>query len=175
METAFQGPEREVDVISGRGRTAGTGVEFLARYAESEGGLAELGPDGGLLVLPEHLRRDLSVPEVLRVTADPEVAREDQSVLIAPGHPLLTAAARAVLGRGDIGCGCLARTVAPPPERGVLETKAREQLHAEHGRLDVIGPPEVTDLVVLRAAALVTYGVSVDERVQEVEEIGVDC
>ena len=51
-------PVREHRVMVGGRNGAGLGVEFLARYAESEGGLVELGPDGGLLVLPEHLRTD---------------------------------------------------------------------------------------------------------------------
>jgi len=151
----------------------GPGVEFLARYAESEGGLADLGPDGALLLLPEHLSRSLSVPEALRVTADPEVAREDGTLLVFAGHPLLRSAAQAVLERGDVGCAYLPRPAALPPTRDVLELKAREHVHADHGRLDVVAPPEATDLIVLRAAALVTYTTSVDRSVQEVEEVWV--
>ena len=154
--------------------TGGPAVEFLARYAESEGGLAELGADGCLLVLPDHLRKELSLPEELRVTSDPEVAREDGAVLVAAGHPLLSTAARLVLDKGDIGCAQLPGVVALPPAQGVLEAKARDQLVADHGRLDITGAPTATDLVVLRLAALVSYSISVDERLQEVEEIWVD-
>ena len=82
-------------------------------------------------------------------------------------------AARAVLERGDVGCSSLPRPVGLPPTPSALEERAREQIHPDHGRIDVTGTPEVTNVMVLKVGALLTYNVSIDERVQELEEVWV--
>jgi hypothetical protein len=150
-------------------------VDFFVRYAESEGALAELVPEGALVVLPDTLERRLQLGEEVRLTEDPEVAREDGFVLLSPGHPVLTGAAQAVLERGDVGCVQVPRNPGPPPALDVLERVAREQVHAEHGRVDSTDPPNAAALLVLRVGALITYGISIDQRVQELEEVWVEA
>jgi hypothetical protein len=152
---------------------AGSGIDFFVGYAETEGALAELVPEGAVLVLPEEMRAALNLPEEIGLTEDPETAREDGFLLITAGHPLLMTAAGTVLARGDVGCSSLPRPTGLPPTPSALEGKAREQIHADHGRIDVTGTPEATNLVVLRVGALLTYSVSMDERVQELEEVWV--
>ena len=153
--------------------TAGSGIDFFVGYAETEGALAELVPEGAVLLLPEEMRAALNLPEEVGLTEDPETAREDGFVLMTAGHPLLMSAAGTVLARGDVGCSSLPRPTGLPPTPSALEGKAREQIHADHGRIDVTGTPEATNLVVLRVGALLTYSVSIDERVQELEEVWV--
>lgn len=150
-------------------------VDFFVRYAESQGALAELVPEGALVVLPDILGRRLQLGEEVRLTEDPEVAREDGFVLLSPGHPVLTGAAQAVLERGDVGCVQVPRNPGPPPAFDVLERVAREQVHAEHGRVEMTGPPNASALLVLRVGALITYGISIDQRVQELEEVWVEA
>ena len=73
-----------------------------------------------------------------------------------------------------------AMSVAPPcpvprtsPYASVVEERTGEQVQADHGRIDAAGTPQATHLVVLRAGALLTYSVSFDERVQELEDVWV--
>ncbi len=157
--------------------TSGSGIDFFVRYAEAEGALAEVVPEGAVLVLPEELRTVLRLPEEIGLTEDPETARDDGFLLVTTGHPLLLAAARTVLERGDVGCGSLPRPDGLPPTPGVLEEKAREHVHADHGRMEVTDTPMAADVTVLRVGALLTYSISIDERVQELEEAWVlaDC
>jgi hypothetical protein len=153
--------------------TLGSGIDFFVDYAEAEGALAERVPEGALLVLPEQIRTALNLPEELGLTEDPETAREDGFLLITAGHPLLMTAAGTVLARGDVGCSSLPRPPGLPPTPRALEDKAREQIQSDHGRIDVAGTPQATNVVVLRVGALLTYSVSIDERVQELEEVWV--
>ena len=153
--------------------TSGSGIDFLVGYAEAEGALAEVVSEGAVLVLPQELRTALDLPEEIGLTADPETAREDGFLLVSTGHPLLMTAARTVLDRGDVGCSSLPRPVGLPPTPSALEERAREQIHPDHGRVDVTGTPEVTNVMVLRVGALLTYSISIDERVQELEEVWV--
>jgi hypothetical protein len=153
--------------------TAGSGIDFFVDYAEAEGALAERVPEGALLVLPEPMRTALHLPEELGLTEDPETAREDEFLLVTAGHPLLMTAAGTVLARGDVGCSSLPRPPGLPPTPSALVDKAREQIQTDHGRIDVAGTPQATHLVVLRVGALLTYSVSIDERVQELEEVWV--
>jgi hypothetical protein len=153
--------------------TSGSGIDFLLGYAEAEGALAEVVPEGAVLVLPQELRTALDLPEEIGLTADPETAREDGFLLVTTGHPLLMTAARTVLERGDVGCSSLPRPVGLPPTPSALEERAREQIHPDHGRIDVTGTPGVTNVMVLRVGALLTYSISIDERVQELEEVWV--
>lgn len=150
-----------------------SGIDFLVDYAEGAGALAEVVPEGALLVLPEELRTELSLPEEIGLTEDPETARDDGFLLVTTGHPLLLAAARTVLERGDVGCTSLPRPDGLPPTPGAVEAKAREHIHADHGRIDVTDTPEAADVTVLRVGALLTYSISIDERVQELEEVWV--
>jgi hypothetical protein len=150
-----------------------SGINFLVDYAETEGALAERVPEGALLLLPEQVRAGLGVPEELRLTEDPETAREDGYLLITAGHPLLMTAAGTVLSSGDVGCSTLAGPARPPPTPAALEGKAREQIFADHGRIDVTAMPRATTVAVVRVGALLTYSVSIDERVQELEEVWV--
>ena len=150
-----------------------SGTDFFAAYAESEGALAEVVPEGALLVLPEQLRAELGLPEEIGLTEDPETARDDGFLLVTTGHPLLLAAARTVLERGDVGCASLPRPDGLPPTPRALEAKAREHIHADHGRIDVTDTPDAADVTVLRVGALLTYSISIDERVQELEEVWV--
>jgi hypothetical protein len=148
----------------------GSGIDFFVAYAEAEGALAERVAEGALLVLPEEMRTAMNLPEEVGLTEDPETAREDGLLLITAGHPLLMTAAGTVLARGDVGCSSLPRSPGLPPTARALEDKAREQIQTDHGRIDVTGTPRATNVVVLRVGALLTYSVSIDERVQELEE-----
>ncbi len=147
------------------------GIDFFVRYAESRGALAERIPEGALLVLPDELRHGFGLPEEVGLTEDPEVAREDGYVLLAPGHPLLMEAAQSVFAQGDVGWSRLPWPEGLPPMPKDLEQKIREVLHPEHGRVDVVDAPESTHLLVLRVGALITYRISVDEQVHELEEV----
>ncbi len=147
------------------------GIDFFVRYAESRGALAERIREGALLVLPDDLRQGLGLPEEVGLTEDPEVSREDGFVLLAPGHPLLMEAAQSVFAQGDVGWSRLSWPEGLPPTPKNLEQKIREVLHPEHGRVDVVDAPESTYLLVLRVGALVTYRISVDEMVHELEEV----
>ncbi len=149
------------------------GIDFFVRYAESRGALAERIPEGALLMLPDELRQGLELPEEVGLTEDPEVSREDDFVLLAPGHPLLMEAAQSVFTLGDAGWSRLPWPESLPPTPRDLELQIREVLHPEHGRVDVIDAPESTYLLVLRVGALVTYRISVDEQVHELEEVWV--
>jgi hypothetical protein len=151
----------------------GSGIDFFVSYAQTEGALAERVPEGAVLVLPEEIRMALNLPEEIGLTEDPETAREDGYLLITAGHPLLMSAAGRVLARGDVGCSSLPRPAGLPPTPRALEGKAREQIHSDHGRIDVTSTPKATDIEVLRVGALMTYSVSIDERVQEREEVWV--
>jgi hypothetical protein len=153
--------------------SSGSGIDFLVSYAEAEGALAEPVPEGAILVLPDELRAVLNLPEEIGLTEDPETAREDDFLLVAAGHPLLMAAAGTVLERGDVGCSSLPRSVGLPPTPSALEERAREQIHPDHGRIDVNSTPEASNVIVLRVGALLTYSISIDERVQELEEVWV--
>lgn len=149
-------------------------LDFLVRYAESEGALVDAVPEGAVIVLPDELQRRLELDDVIMVTEDPEVARDEGFLLLPSGHPLLSSAAQAVLEQGDVGCAHLPRPPGPPPSPTLLEARAREQLHADHGRIDAAGAPHAIYLAALQVGALVTFSVSIDERVQEVEDVWVE-
>lgn len=154
--------------------TADPAVQFWLRWAESEGALHESVGDVALAVLPAGVRDSLGLPEEVALTADPEVAREDGAVLLAPGHPLLDHATETVLGRGDADIRCLAAPSTPIPDEQSLLARAREAFPVDHGRIDVAEPPVPCRLPVLRVGALITYAVALDERFQEQAEAWVD-
>jgi hypothetical protein len=150
-------------------------VSLWARYVEREGALVETdGPASALTVLPPDLQARHGLPEVVTVTGDPDAAREDGSVLLAPGHPLLEGVADRVLHQGDVGVVWIPFPVRLP-DRKALEGHARESFPVDHGRIDAADVPHPVYLPVLRAAALVTYEVSLDARFQERCEVWVDA
>jgi hypothetical protein len=151
-------------------------LSFWLRYADGDGALSE--PDGSataLVVLSDDLRARHNLPETLLLTADPDVAREDGGVLIAPGHPLLDDAAERVLTAGDVGVCCVPWPARPGPGRDALEEQARNWYSIDHGRIDIVDTPQPVYLPVVRAAALLTYEVSLDVRFQENGEVWLDA
>ncbi|MDH4363869.1 MAG: hypothetical protein OEY70_07290 [Acidimicrobiia bacterium] len=151
-------------------------LAFWLRYADGHGALSEPdGPATALVVLSDTLRHRHDLPEALLLTADPDVAREDGGVLIAPGHPLLDDAAEQVLTVGDIGVCCLPWPTKPAPSRDVIEVQARDWYSIDHGRIDLVDTPQPVYLPVLRAGALLTYEVSLDVRFQERGEVWLDA
>ncbi len=58
---------------------------FWLRHVAAAGGLWELDGDVAYVVLPPLLRDAYRLPEELRVTADPDVAREDRATLLGSG------------------------------------------------------------------------------------------
>lgn len=153
----------------------GGGIDFFVRYAELGGALAEPVSGGTLVVLPDPMQSQLQLAEEIGLTEDPEVAREDGYVLLTHGHPLLTLAAESVLAQGDIGWAHLPGPGGPPPTPSLLEARAREEVQPDHGRIDAAGAPQAAHLATLRVGALITYSVSIDQRVQELEEVWVDA
>ena len=123
-------------------------------------------------VMVRHRRYRL--PEELRVTADPDVAREDGATLLAAGHPVLAEAAERVLASGDIGHLVLARPVFAPPGHDVLLAGVRDAFPVDHGRIDLSGEPAVVLHAVIQVGALVTYELSAEDRFQEEAQRWVD-
>jgi hypothetical protein len=147
---------------------------FWLRHVAAAGGLWE--PDGDMtyVVLPPPLRDAYRLPEELRVTADPDVAREDGATLLTAGHPVLAEAAERVLASGDTGYLVLARPASAPPGRDVLLAAVRDAFPVEHGRIDLSGEPAVVMHPVIGVGALVTYELSAEDRFQEEVQRWVD-
>lgn len=151
-------------------------LDFWLRAAEAEGALHEQGDEAAVVLLPAPLREAFELPEEVRVTADPEVAREDGALLLAQGHPVLDRATERVLARGDVGRLPLAWPVGVPPSAEVLVERLRSQVQVDHGRIDVSGELPVAGYApVLRVGALVTYALTLDDRFQERQEVWVDA
>ena len=140
---------------------------FWLRHVAASGGLWEPDEDAAYVVLPPQLRDAYRLPEELRVTADPDVAREDGATLLAAGHPVLAEAAERVLASGDAGYLLLARPGSLPPGRDVLLAEARDAFPVDHGRIDLSGEPVVMLHPVVRIGALVTYELSAEDRFGE--------
>lgn len=147
---------------------------FWLRHVAAAGGLWEPEGDTTYVVLPPPLRDAYRLPEELRVTADPDVAREDGATLLAAGHSVLAEAAERVLATGDTGYLVLARPASVPPGRDVLLAGAREAFPVDHGRIDLSGEPAVVLHPVIRVGALVTYELSAEDRFQEEAQHWVD-
>ena len=81
--------------------TADPALEFWLRHVAADGGLWEPAGDSAYVVLPRQLRDAYRLPEELRVTADPDVAREEGATLLTAGHPILAEAADRVLAAGQ--------------------------------------------------------------------------
>jgi hypothetical protein len=154
--------------------SADSALGFWLRWAEREGALHEPSDDATLVVLPAALQDTLELPDEVVVTANPEVAREENGVLLAAGHPALDRATEEVLQRGDVGHDYLATPAAVIPDGKSLLSRAREAFPVDHGRLDLTGVPVRERVPVLRVGALVTYAVGLDERFQERAEAWIE-
>jgi len=147
---------------------------FWLRHVAAAGGLWEPAGDMTYVVLPPPLRDAYRLPEELRVTADPDVAREDGATLLTAGHPVLAEAAERVLASGDTGYLVLARPASAPPGRDVLLAAVRDAFPVDHGRIDLSGEPVVVMHPVIAVGALVTYELSAEDRFQEEVQRWVD-
>ena len=147
---------------------------FWLRHVAAAGGLWEPERDAAYVVLPPPLRDAYKLPEELRVTADPDVAREDGATLLAAGHPVLAEAAECVLASGDTGHLVLARPASVPPGHDVLLAQARNAFPVDHGRIDLSGEPAFVLHPVILVGALVTYELSAEDRFQEEAQRWVD-
>ena len=154
---------------------ADPGLDFWLRYVGAEGGLHERVGDSTMVLLPDSLQDRHDQSEDMMVTADPEIAREDGALLLTAGHPLLMAAAEEVLGQGDVGCVRLARPTARVPDAAYLESRLRDQLAVDHGRIDLTGGPRPFVRIILRVSSLVTFALSTDDHFQEQVECWVDA
>jgi len=150
------------------------GLDFWLRYVEASGGLTELGGDTTLVMLPPALQTMLELPEELRVTADPDVAREDDATLLSAGHPALGRSADDVLAVGDVAAMAVPVAATPPPPAEHLQAIARDQVTVDHGRIDARGEPTRSVRAILRVGALVDYTLSSDDHYQECAECWVD-
>jgi hypothetical protein len=150
------------------------GLDFWLRYIEGSGGLTEFDGDTTLVMLPPALQTMLELPEVLQVTADPDVAREDGATLLSAGHPALSRCADEVLAVGDVAALAVPVTATPPPPAEHLQASARDQFTVEHGRVDARGAPTRSVRAILRVGALVDYTLSSDDHYQECAECWVD-
>jgi hypothetical protein len=150
-------------------------LSFWLDYAEREGALVEDRGDHALVLLTDPLREQSELPEVVTVTSHPDVAREDGTVLLVAGHPAVERAAGSVLAEGDTGSAYLPWPASRAPSRAILESRAREQVPIEHGRIDAAGEPIAAYLPLLRVGAMVSYAASLALRFQEQEETWVDA
>lgn len=151
------------------------GLRFWLRYVEAEGALVEDQHDQALVLLPDVLQERLGLAEVITVTADPEVSREEGALLLTSGHPLLDATAGRVLDSGDAGTAWLAWPHTPPPTTAVLTRWARESVGVEHGRVDRHLEAAEVYAPVLRVGGLTTTTASLELRFQERSEVWVDA
>ncbi|MGH3932928.1 MAG: hypothetical protein ACRDTF_23475 [Pseudonocardiaceae bacterium] len=154
--------------------TADSALGFWLRWAQREGALHEPDQDATLVVLPTALQEALELPDEVLVTANPEVAREENGVLLAAGHPALDRATEEVLRRGDVGHDYLATPAAAIPDADNLLSRAREAFPVDHGRIDLAEMPAREHVPVLRVGALVTYAVGLDEHFQERAEAWIE-
>ncbi len=150
------------------------GLDFWLRYVESSGGLTEFGGDTTLVMLPPALQMTLELPEVLRVTGDPDVAREEGATLLSAGHPALGRCADEVLAVGDVASMAVPVAATPPPPAEHLQAMARNQFTVDHGRIDAAGAPTRSVRAILRVGALVDYTLSSDDHYQECVECWMD-
>jgi hypothetical protein len=150
------------------------GLDFWLRYVEASGGLTELGGDTTVVMLPSALQTMLELPEVLHVTADPDVAREDGATFLSAGHPALGRSADEVLAVGDVAAMAVPVAATLPPAAEHLQAMARDQFAVDHGRIDATGAPTRSVRAILRVGALVHYTLSSDDHYQECVECWVD-
>jgi hypothetical protein len=149
-------------------------LRFWLDYVESGDGLWEPGSDSCLVMLPPPMQAYFGLPEELRATSDPDVARDDGITLLAAGHPALLQAAESVLDAGDVGHLLLRTPRSRPPDAATVLEHARERIVVEHGRIFPSAELIPTTRHVLRVGATVRYAVSADEHLQEQAECWVD-
>ena len=155
--------------------TSDPALRFWLDYVEIEGGLCDVNGDTAFAVLPETVRNRTRLPEEVTVTADPEVARDEGSLLLIPGHPILDQAVDEVLGRGDVVRYELERPRDPPPSGPALLRGARSAIAVDHGRIDLgRNPSSSAHLPVLRLGVAITYWTTIEDRFQERSEVWVD-
>lgn len=171
----MSGLSRQDANVEERAATGDPGVGFWLRYVEAEGALSEDQGDHALVVLPDALQQRFAVDDVVAVTADPEVAREDGAMLLLPGHPMLDGAAASAVERGDAGVAWLPWPGRRSPGTSELLDRAREIVGVEHGRIDRDQEAARAWLPVLRAGARATTTASLDLRFQERHEVWVDA
>ena len=147
---------------------------FWLRHVAADGGLHEPSGDATYVVLPPALSERYRLPEELRVTADPDIARDDGVTLLALGHPVLADSAERVLASGDAGIVCLRPPASVPPSSDVLLEALRDAVPVDHGKIDVADPPAAVRHPVVRVGALVTFELSAEEQFQEQAERWVD-
>ncbi|MGH3207334.1 MAG: hypothetical protein ACRDNO_06210 [Trebonia sp.] len=149
-------------------------LDFWLRHVAADGGLHEPSGDATYVVLPTALSERYRLPEELRVTADPDIARDDGITLLTLGHPVLANAAEQVLAAGDAGVVRLRPPASVPPSPEVLLKALREAVPVDHGKIDVADPPASVRHPVLRVGALVTFELSAEDQFQEQAERWVD-
>lgn len=149
-------------------------LDFWLRHVAAEGGLHEPAGDATYVVLPPALSDRYRLPEELRVTDDPDVARDEGVTLLALGHPVLSDSAERVLVTGDAAAVSLARPTSAPPSPEVLLAALREAVPVDHGKIDSDAPPEAVPHTVIRVGVLVTFEVSAEDHFQEQAERWVD-
>jgi hypothetical protein len=149
-------------------------LDFWLRHVAFEGGLHEPAGEVTYVVLPPALSDRYRLPEELRVTGDPDVARDDGVTLLALGHPVLSDAAERMLESGDTGTIALSRPTSTPPSPDVLLAALRESVGIDHGRIDASGAVTAVRHLVVRVGALVTFELSAEDHFQEQAERWVD-
>jgi hypothetical protein len=149
-------------------------LDFWLRHVAAGGGLHEPSGDATYVVLPPALSERYRLPEELRVTADPDIARDGGVTLLALGHPVLSDSAERVLASGDVGVVCLRPPASVPPSPDVLLEALRDAVPVDHGKIDVADPPAAVRHPVVRVGALVTFELSAEDQFQEQAERWVD-
>ena len=149
-------------------------LDFWLRHVAAEGGLYEPADEASYVVLPPALSDRYRLPEELRVTGDPDIARDEGVTLLALGHPVLSDAAERTLVAGDPGYVQLAGPTSMPPSPEVLLAAVRDAVPIDHGRIDLTEAVTAVRHRVLRVGALVTFELSAEDRFQEQAERWVD-
>lgn len=149
-------------------------LDFWLRHVASEGGLHEPAGDATYVVLPPALSGRYGLPEELRVTADPDIARDDGVTLVTAGHPVLSDSAERIIASGDVGTFSPARPASVPPGPDVVLESLRDAVPVDHGKIDVEEPPQSVRHRVLRVGALVTFELSADDQFGEPAERWID-
>jgi hypothetical protein len=149
-------------------------LDFWLRHVAAEGGLYEPADEASYVVLPPALSDRYRLPEELRVTGDPDIARDEGVTLLALGHPVLSDAAARTLVTGDPGYVLLAGPTSMPPSPEVLLAAVRDAVPIDHGRIDLTEAVTAVRHHVLRVGALVTFELSAEDRFQEQAERWVD-
>jgi hypothetical protein len=149
-------------------------LDFWLRHVALEGGLHESAGDATYVLLPPTLSERYRLPSELRVTADPDIARDDGVTLLTHGHPVLADSAESLLARGDVGIVRLTRPASVPPGPDVLLGALRDAVPVGHGKIDVEEAPQAIRHPVVRVGALVTFELSAEDRFQEQAERWID-